>query len=130
MISLENKTLEELNSLENDYIARNWYNGGSSEFDMEINDIARAKIIAVKRKYGTCFLARFHPQEGQANPGSYFIPYEGQNIYNFDYDIAVPVEDEELRRLLALFLERQSKAIITRIFGRVSEVGGVMLMWV
>ena len=47
---MENKTLEELDNLENDYIARHWDTRGRHESDMELNDIARAKIAAVKRR--------------------------------------------------------------------------------
>ena len=55
MKSMENKTLEELDNLENDYIARHWDTRGRHESDMELNDIARAKIAAVKRDHGICF---------------------------------------------------------------------------
>ena len=85
MKSMENKTLEELDNLENDYIARHWDTRGRHESDMELNDIA------------------------------------------------VPVEDEELRRLLILLNDRQAQnysSIMERIFNRASEIGGVVLMWV
>ena len=129
MKSMENKTLEELDNLENDYIARHWDTRGRHESDMELNDIARAKIAAVKRDHGICFLAKFNP----ANTESIFVPYDGRLIYNFEYDIAVPVEDEELRRLLILLNDRQAQnysSIMERIFNRASEIGGVVLMWV
>lgn len=61
------------------------------------------------------------------------MPYDGRLIYNFEYDIAVPVEDEELRRLLILLNDRQAQnysSIMERIFNRASEIGGVVLMWV
>jgi len=61
------------------------------------------------------------------------VPYDGRLIYNFEYDIAVPVEDEELRRLLILLNDRQAQnysSIMERIFNRASEIGGVVLMWV
>lgn len=126
---MENKTLEELDNLENDYIARHWDTRGRHESDMELNDIARAKIAAVKRDHGICFLAKFN----LANTESIFVPYDGRLIYNFEYDIAVPVEDEELRRLLILLNDRQAQnysSIMERIFNRASEIGGVVLMWV
>ena len=123
MKSMENKTLEELDNLENDYIARHWDTRGRHESDMELNDIARAKIAAVKRDHGI----------NPANTESIFVPYDGRLIYNFEYDIAVPVEDEELRRLLILLNDRQAQnysSIMERIFNRASEIGGVVLMWV
>ena len=129
MTSLENKTLEELDHLENDYIARHWATGGQHESDDELNDIARAKIAAVKRDHGICFLAKFNP----ANTESIFVPYDGRLIYNFEYDIAVPVEDEELKRLLIMLNDRQAQnfsSVMDRIFNRISEIGGVVLMWV
>lgn len=85
MESLENKTLKELDNLENDYIARHWDTGGRHESDMELNDIA------------------------------------------------VPVEDKELKRLLILLNDGQARnysSIMERIFNRTSEIGGVVLMWV
>ena len=129
MESLENKTLEELDNLENDYIARHWDTRGRHESDMELNDIARAKIAAVKRDHGICFLAKFKP----ANTEFIFVPYDGRLIYNFEYDIAVPVEDEELKRLLILLNDRQARnysSIMERIYNRTSEIGGVILLWV
>lgn len=47
---MENKTLEELDNLENDYIARHWDTRGRHESDMELNDIAPCENCGSKTR--------------------------------------------------------------------------------
>lgn len=131
-------TLEELDALADDYHRLHLSNGGSSEFDMSINDISRARIEAFRRKHGQCFLGSVNINGcDRSNPIVEFAPYVGQKIYNFQYTIVLPYEDEKLRALLKYHnTDRKISGCtdimgsINVIFERLYAIGGIALTWV
>lgn len=129
----EKMTLYELMIEDVDYFLRHKYNGGKSEFDNSINDISHARIAALQREKGACFLLRTRLRPEERNTGCRYTPYIGQTVYNFEFDIAVPVEDEELRRLVNVFnatSENIDIRILDQIHDRMLEIGGISLTWV
>lgn len=133
MNSYEKMTLYELMIEDADYFLRNKYNGGKSEFDHSINDISRARIAALQREKGACFLLRTRLRPEERTAGLRYTPYTGQTIYNFEFDMAVPVEDEELRCLVDAFNatpENFDMQLFDRIHDRMIEIEGISLTWV
>ncbi|MCD7794735.1 MAG: hypothetical protein LUH46_07725 [Alistipes sp.] len=129
----ERMTLYELMIEDADYFLHHKYNGGKSEFDHSINDISRARIAALQREKGSCFLLRTRLRPEERISGCRYTPYTGQTVYNFEFDMAVPVEDEELRRLVDTFNatpENLDMQLFDRIHDRMLEIDGISLTWV
>lgn len=134
----ENFTLSELEKEANDYFFFHRYDGGTNEFDKSINDISRAMIIAYQQEHGCCYLGKVNLYEdGSDDPDYHFTLYTGQKIYNFEFDLVLPCEDEELRLLIVAHNNTHKKVMekmfmdnITKIFNRLHEIGGISLTWV
>ena len=131
-------SLEELKQEATDYFLLHRMNGGSSEFDMSINDISRATIHVFHQRHGQCYLGKVNLYDKEwAEPDFQFIAYEGQMIYNFECDFVLPCLDEELRLLIIehnrpthTFDSAHTWSGVQRIFARIEELGGVSLTWV
>lgn len=137
MNAYEEMSLEQLEQLDLDYFRKYRTNGGTSEFDLSINDISRARIDAFRRERGTCFLGNINLwDKDRGNPGYRFTPYTGQQICDFEYKFGLPVEDETLR---ALIVEHNRKNMtfdihavwqrVQQITSRVQQIGGIILTW-
>lgn len=137
MTDYENMSIEQLEKLTYEYIRRNRPYGGTSERAPSINDISRALIEAIRREKGTCFLSKINLTGKERDNSDYhFTPYVGQTIYNFDYTLALPQEDEALRQLIIehnrAHMPYDSKSAferIQRISDRVDEIGAFRLLW-
>jgi len=129
-------SLKELDFYTGEYLNLHRNNGGTSEFDTSINDISRAKIKRFKQERGACFLGKINLyDEARKNLDVKLVPYEGQDIYNFQYCFILPCHDEEIIELIKdhnrggefnskLILER-----INKITQRVLELKGDFLVW-
>lgn len=137
MDNYENLSLEQLDRLDLDYFRRHRSNGGTSEFDLSINDISRARIEAFRRERGACFLGNINLQGRERdNPDYRFTPYTGQLVHNSEFTLALPIEDETLRALIVGHNRtcktrdsHDSWQRIQQITARVQEIGGITLTW-
>lgn len=137
MDSYENLSSSELENLALQYYRLHRSNGGASEFDPRINDISRARIEALRREKGACFLSNFNlPDKDRNNPDYQLTPYSGQAVHNFEYTIAVPVRDEQLRQLLIAhnrdhcpYDSGAAWERIQQISARIESIGGIQLTW-
>ena len=127
-------TLEELNLLTFEYIRLHWDNGGRSEFDQSINDISRAIIDRYREKHGQCYLGSINRCDGSEEP--FLIPYTGQKVCNFQYDILVPCRDETLAGLLEehntgkeVFDSDAARKCINAISKKIEKLNGIQLFW-
>jgi len=127
-------TLKELNLLTFEYIRLHWSNGGRSEFDTSINDISRAIIGRYREKHGQCYLGRINRRENSDE--AFLIPYTGQKVFNFQYDVLVPCRDEKLSDMLekhnvrkGFFDSDATWERITTILERIKELDGTQLIW-
>lgn len=126
------KSLDELNKEENDYYR---IHGRPTELDFSINDINRVKIEAFAREKDACYLAKFHLRHGaRFNPDNIFVRYEGQEVYNFEYDFALPSPDEAIASLIRLNQDPANKGrdvavLHEKICARLDAIGGILLHW-
>lgn len=126
------KSLDELNKEENDYYR---LYGRPTELDFSINDINRAKIEAFVREKGSCYLAEFHLSNREHfDPDHIFVRYEGQRVHNFEYDFALPWQDEVIASLIRLNQDPLNKgkdvaALYEKICVRLEAIDGILLHW-
>lgn len=135
MNTYETMTPDELDKEALDYFYRHRENGSSSEFDPSINDISRARIAAYYKQHGQCFLIKINDYNcDRRNPQITYTPYTGQLIYNFEFSLALPVEDEQLRELI-VEQNREHPTLsglterVKAIFERVEVLHGITLHW-
>ena len=125
-------SLAELEREENAYYR---IHGRPTELDFSINDINRAKIETFVREKGACYLAKFHLRYGACfNPDNIFVRYQGQEVYNFEYDFALPSPDEAIASLIRLNQDPANKgrdiaALYEKICARMDAIGGILLHW-
>jgi hypothetical protein len=131
---LQNCSLDELNRAANCYHLLHFSNGGASEFDQSINDISRAKIKALFRDRGSCFLYKLNKWH-KTDPDVW--EYTGQKIYNFDCSFITANKDEELSQMVIEYNrpreEFNSKLLweqVEAIYDRVEKIGGIITTWV
>lgn len=92
---------EELLALCEEYLNIHSNNGDTSEFDPSINDISRAMVHSLKKKYGECYLGKINLyDEERENLHVRLVPYEGQLIYNFEYCFILPCYDQKIIDLI------------------------------
>lgn len=73
------------------------------------------------------------PIRRRRTPENILTPYNGQKIYNFDFRLAAPTQDETLKRLLIAFntpATKEDVTLIDRINARLNEISGFPLLWV
>ena len=129
----EKMSVSELIEEQDRYLYRHLDNGGRSEFDKSINEISRALIAALRRECGACYLTNFYlPKQVTKTAGNCYTPYTGQKIYNADFQIATPTQDDELKRLIVAYNTPPTKGsieMLNRIYERLKEIGGLALLW-
>lgn len=131
------KSYEELDKLTVEYLNIHRDNGGTSEFDTSINHISRAIIHRLYEKYEKCFLGKYNLyDEDRKNLKVELISYEGQPIYNFEFDFVVPSNDEKLVELIGehnrekdVFNNHEIMKGIEKITERITELKGTGLIW-
>lgn len=109
------------------------------EADKIYNDFNRELIDAMKRKFGRVFLGKINICDAMTRRDlisglrSAYHEYQGEKIYNGDYDFAVPVEDIALNRMIhdwnASDKLPKSSVDAARITSRIEEIGGVNFIW-
>jgi len=131
------KSYEELNQLTEEYLNMHRDNGGTSEFDTSINHISRAIVHKFYEKHGQCFLGKYNLyDEDRKNLKAELVAYEGQPIYNFEFSIVVPSNDEKLTELIrehnrekVVFNSKEVMEGIEKITDRIVELKGIALVW-
>lgn len=131
------RSYEELEKMTTDYLYANRNTGGTSEFDLSINDISRAVIYKYYEKYGECFLGKYNLyDEDRKNLKAELISYNGQPIYNFEFAFVVPCNDEkhvglirEHNRKKESFNSHDIMKGIEKITDRITELKGTGLVW-
>lgn len=126
-----------IRKVEAGYIVRNGGYLGIQEADGTYNDMNREIIKAFKMAHGACFLGsvNYYDEERKqivAGEKSIYEEYTGQEVCNFQCSFIVPVQDEELERLIRGWnAERrcQTGPNVDEIIGRVSEIGGIHIIW-
>lgn len=117
-----------------------WATGGPLELreaDATYNDWNREMIDALRQRHGKVYLGRINyydeKRDEVAAGGNIYEEYTGESVYNFCCDYAVPVQDEELQKLVQAWNGCNSlpmpSDIIDKIFERVEKIGGTHLIW-
>jgi len=126
--------LQELNKKSNDYHRRNIEWGGTCEFDMEINDISRAKIQAASEVWPEVWLGKvnlYNKDKGKP----ILKQWGGELVYNFEYTFLIPAYDKELETLIydrdnADYTGTKDDIVrIDAIFNRIEGLNGIILSW-
>lgn len=128
--------LQEIKAAANTYHMTYADEGGSTEFDMSINDISRAKIQAVSEIWPEVWLGHVNLYGKDRHGGKAIMQkWEGELVYNFEYAFAVPGHDIELEKMIR---ERDDAEYtgtaadykrIDVIFARIEALGGETLAW-
>jgi predicted MPP superfamily phosphohydrolase len=134
------KTLEELNTIENQFIKNCGGYWNVTEFDHKQNTISRNKIRTLKNQYGKCFLGNinyYDEQRKNIDNEPILKEYKKGMIYNFSCAFAVPVHSPELVELIRNYNKSHDpfngKLImqeIEEIFNKVEELNGINVRWV
>jgi hypothetical protein len=128
--------LQELKQESRAYHVLHADNGGSSEFDMSINDISRAKIQAVSEIWTEVWLGNVNLYGDDRHGGKPIMTkWEGDLVYNFEYAFCIPGHDAELEQMIrdrddAEYTgTRDDYKRIDAIFARIEKLGGETLSW-
>jgi hypothetical protein len=106
--------------------------GGLTEFDMSINQIQRDKIAAYWKLHPNAHVGLVNRHDRTKN---FMQKYNGEKVYNFQWEFIIPQHDTELLKLL---LAREqapytgTKEDIERlkpIWARIEQLGGLYLVW-
>lgn len=116
------KTLEQLNTIENNYILQHGGILNITEGNWKQNTISRNKIKALKNQYGTCFLGKINLC---SKDESILTEYKKGMVYNFGCNFAIPEYDQKLVDLI-----KQHNKDINKIYGRVERLNGIVINWV
>jgi len=126
------KTISELKQETTQYLKENdWL---TSEFDMSINDISRAKIEAMKKEYGSCWIGKINLYGEERNKPK-LTEWTGQKIYNFDCSFCIPCYDKELEDMIdkrdksKYTGTKNDMAVIKQIGDRIDALNGLNLFW-
>ena len=128
------ESLIELDKKVSDYLIKHWDNGGNCEFDTSINDFSQARIQAMKKEFGDCWLFKINRySEDVEKP--FMVQFTDQKVYDFEYCAAVPEYNKELEELLidyskdSGFKSGQIMKKIEVIMNKIEELNGVNLIW-
>ena len=111
--------------------------GLPTEFDTDMNDISRKKIeiFAAIHNNEKCYLGKVNRySEDEGNPG--LVPYDGQQVFNFEYGFMIPAYDAKLINLIMDRDEaeytgtKEDFVMVEAIMNRIAELGGINLFWV
>jgi hypothetical protein len=110
--------------------------GGTSEFDMSINDISRAKIAACAEIWPEVWLGHVNLYGDDRHGGKAIMQkWEGELVYNFEYAFAIPGHDAELEKLIRDRDDAEYTGTtddykrVDAIFARIETLGGETLSW-
>lgn len=126
--------IADLNKASTDYLRLHWNNGGTSEFDMRINDISREKIKAMEREYGEAWIVKVNRYYYNNTLAPALTPYTGQKIYNFDGAAVIPCYSQQLVQLIASYQQqpfnsKKTMDSIKEIFELIYQLNGLILIW-
>ena len=108
-----------------------------TEFDQDLNliTIEKIKLFSQLNNNGQCYLGKVNRyREDKGKP--YLMPYDGQQVYNFEYGFMIPVYDEKLSELIrdrehAEYTgTKEDYRRVTEIMDRIQALGGIHLFWV
>jgi hypothetical protein len=123
------KTLEQLNTIENNYIRQ--CGGVCTEGDWKQNTISRNKARAMKRQYGKCFLGKINLYN---KTDTILKEYNRGMIYNFGADFILPEYNAEIENMIKEYNNQpySSKIIqdIKKIINKIESLNGINLLWV
>jgi hypothetical protein len=109
--------------------------GRIPEANSELNDLQRAKISAVRDRYGKAYIGcvnHYGDERVALTADTVFTEYNGQMVYNFGADYIVPVADRELAEMIVLWNgdgATKLPYLIKRITDRIETIGGHNLLW-
>lgn len=112
-----------------------------TEFDQELNAIQIEKIKAFANENEVCYLGKIniYDKNIRNNIDNFdpLVKYEGQRVYNFEYDFMINTHDEEIINLLREYNRPEQnpsgKKIMGRIeliFKRIDDIKGICFNWV
>ncbi len=121
-------TLAQLNTIEDNYLQRN---GAPSEFDHIHNRISRAKIRAMKKENGSCFIWTVNPWD---KDDPVCREYKRGMVFNFGGSFITPKHNLHLEELLKnrLSSEYSPKGDVKKldeIFNYADKLNRVILIW-
>lgn len=135
-LNFDNCSIQELIRAANAYHREHICSGGTSEFDMTINDISRAKIKALKKEQGSCFMYKLNKWK-QSDPDVW--EYNGEKIYNFSCSFVTAKLDHDLAEMVMEYNRPKGEgekydpkkiySDIEAIFARVEIIGGLITTW-
>jgi hypothetical protein len=124
------KTIEQMNTIENNYIRQCGGIHNLREGNWKMNTIARNKIRAVKSQYGSCFLGNLNKKENQ----QILQEYKKGMVYNFGCDFVLSEYNSELVAMIEEYQKKpyssQTMKDIKYIYAKVSELNGIGLYWI
>lgn len=121
------KTVSEVQSELNLYIAMNGGILSIREADEEFNDYARKTVKAMKNEYGAAYLA--NTSKAGTDADYKYVPYNGQTIFTAEYDICSPVSDEKLLMMIYSWANGLNDISIDEIHNYLKKIGGCTLLW-
>ena len=112
----------------------NYWRGNIPEANTELNDLQREKINAVYMSYGKAYIGKvnFYDNERESlTVDNVFTEYSGDKVYNFCADYIIPIADNILAEMIIDWNGKLhiSLNLISKITNRVTELGGVNLIW-
>lgn len=124
------KTLEDIITIENNYIRQCGGPLNIKEADENQNAISRCKIRAFKNKFGKCFLGKINKSANEPALKEYG---QGMMVYNFDCDFAIPKYDAELENMINEYNSKpyseELMKDIKRIQNKIEQLGGLTILW-
>lgn len=125
------KTLEDIITIENNYIRQCGGPLNIKEADENQNAISRCKIRAFKNKFGKCFLGKINKSANEPALKEY---KQGMMVYNFDCDFVIPKYDAELENMINEYNSKpyseELMKDIKRIQNKIEQLGGLTILWV
>lgn len=133
---MKNETMQKLIKDELDIFRQS--DGWPSEFDQDMNVITaeKIKLFAQLNNNEQCYLGKVNRYRGVDDDKPYLMPYDGQQVYNFEYGFMIPVYDEKLVELIrdrehAEYTgTKEDYRRVSEIMDRIQELGGMHLFWV
>lgn len=99
------------------------------EANSKLNNASRALIVAMHEECGEVWLGCINRYNDKMKLQPYIYKWNGEQVYNFGSDFALPKFDEMLEALLKLWEQQSSHQLADMIFRRIEEIGGYQLHW-
>ena len=128
-------SIKELEKETAEYLINHAEEGGTSEFDMSINDISRAKIEAALVEWGQVYLGNVNIYDPNHGKPVKLVKYYGEKVFNFGYSFAIPCDSPELCKMIE---DRDNSEYtgtkddykrVTEIHNLIDSLGGFYLIW-